>query len=120
GFVVYLLWRSKVGFVVDAAIHGFGIGAGFAVLESLYYVRVNPDAAIWSWVVRGFGTAIMHGGATAILTMVSRTLLNRHDAFRLVLLLSGLGVAIVLHSLYNHSLLHPLLAAALIVLGFPW
>jgi hypothetical protein len=70
--------------------------------------------------VRGFGTAIMHGGATAIVAMVSKTLHNRFDAFRLYVLLPGLGVAVVLHSLYNHFLLHPLLATALIVLVFPY
>jgi hypothetical protein len=62
----------------------------------------------------------MHGGATAIVAMVSKTLHNREDAFRLHLLLPGLGVAVVLHSLYNHFLLHPLLATALIVLVVPY
>lgn len=119
-FVVYLLMRNKVGFVVDAAIHGFGIGTGFAFLENLYYLQVNPDATLWTWIVRGLGTAIMHGGTTAIVAMVTRTLLNKVDAFRLYLVLPGLGVAIVLHSLYNHFLLHPLLATALIVLVFPY
>jgi protease PrsW len=119
-FVVYLLRRHKVGFVVDAAIHGFGIGTGFAFLENLYYLNVNPDATFWTWIVRGLGTAIMHGGATAIVAMVGRTLHNRLDAFRLYLLLPGLVVAVVLHSLYNHFLLHPLLATALILLIVPY
>jgi RsiW-degrading membrane proteinase PrsW (M82 family) len=119
-FVIYLLQRNKVGFVVDAAIHGFGIGTGFAVLENLYYVHVTPEATLWTWIVRGFGTAIMHGGATSIVAMVSRTLHNRSDAFRLWMLLPGLSVAVVLHSLYNHFVLHPILATALIVLVFPY
>jgi RsiW-degrading membrane proteinase PrsW (M82 family) len=119
-FVVWLLQRHRLGFVVDAAIHGFGIGTGFALIENLYYLQVSPDATLWNWVVRGLGTAIMHGGATAIVAMVSRTLHNRVDDFRLPLVLPGLGVAVVLHSLYNHFLLHPLLATALIVLVFPW
>jgi len=119
-FVVYLLRRNKVGFVVDAAIHGFGIGTGFAVLENIYYLYAIPGATLWTWIVRGLGTAIMHGGATAIMVMVSRTLQNRVDAVRPWLLLPGLGVAVVLHSLYNHFLLHPLLATALIVLVIPY
>jgi RsiW-degrading membrane proteinase PrsW (M82 family) len=119
-FVVYLLQRNKVGFVVDAAIHGFGIGTGFAVLENLYYLQANPGATFWTWIVRGLGTAIMQGGATSIVAMVSKTLHHRSDAFRLYLVLPGLGVAVVLHSLYNHFLLRPLLATTLIVLVFPW
>lgn len=119
-FVVSLLQRNKVGFVVDAAIHGFGIGTGFAFVENLYYLRVNPDATFWTWIVRGFGTAIMHGGATAIVAMVSKTLHDRSDGLRLHLVLPGLGVAVVLHGLYNHFLLNPLLATALIVLIVPY
>jgi RsiW-degrading membrane proteinase PrsW (M82 family) len=119
-FVVYLLRRNKVGFVVDAAIHGFGIGTGFAFLENLYYLQVNPHVAFWTWIVRGLGTAIMHGGTTSIVAMIAKTLHNRSDAFRLYLVLPGLGVAVVLHSVYNHFLLHPLLATALIVLVFPY
>ena len=118
-FVVYLLSRNRVGFVVDAAIHGFGIGTGFAFLENLYYVQATPGGTLWTWVVRGFGTAIMHGGATSIVAMVSKALQNRSDAFRVYLVVPGLCVAVVLHSLYNHFVLQPVLAAALIVLVFP-
>ncbi len=118
-FLVYLLQRNKVGFVVDAAIHGFGIGTGFAFLENLYYVQATPDATLWTWVVRGFGTAIMHGGATSIVAMVSKALQDRSGMFRLSLVLPGLCVAVVLHSLYNHFVLHPVLATALIVLVLP-
>ena len=119
-FIGYLLLRDRVGFVVDAAILGFGIGTGFAFLENLYYLRVSPDATIWTWIVRGFGTAIMHGGATAILAMISKALYDRAEHPRPWRLLPGLAVAVVLHSLYNHFLLQPLLATALIVLVFPW
>jgi RsiW-degrading membrane proteinase PrsW (M82 family) len=118
-FVVYLLRRNQVGFVVDAAIHGFGIGTGFAFLENLYYLRVSPDATLWTWIVRGLGTAIMHGGATTIVAMVSKTLANRRDVFRASFVLPGLVVAMLLHALYNQFLLHPLLATGLIVLIFP-
>jgi hypothetical protein len=120
GYVVYLLSRSKVGFVVDAGIYGFAIGTGFAFVENLYYVNVHETATVWTWIVRGFGTAVMHGGATAILAMVSRALHTRSDAFRPRLVLPGLWVAAVLHSLYNSFLLQPLLATALIMLVFPY
>jgi RsiW-degrading membrane proteinase PrsW (M82 family) len=119
-YVVYLMSRNRIGFVVDAAIFGFAIGTGFAFLENLYYLRVNADATIWTWIVRGFGTAVMHGGTTAIFAMVARTLHNRATALRPHLLLPGLLVAVVLHSLYNHFILQPVLATGLIVLVFPW
>lgn len=120
GFVIYLLRANKVGFVADAAIHGFAIGTGFAFLENLYYLQASPQATLWTWIVRGFGTAIMHGSATAILAMVAKTFQQRSETLRLPLLLPGLAVAVVLHSLYNHFLVNPLLATGLIVLAFPY
>lgn len=119
-YVVWLLRRNKVGFVVDAAIYGFAVGTGFALLENIYYLPVHPNPTIWTWIVRGFGTALMHGGATAILAMISRTIQNRAPVFRLSLMLPGLAAAVVLHSLYNQFLVAPLLATALIVLVFPY
>src|SRR5215217_3643007 len=32
-FIAILLWRSRIGFLVDAAVQGFAVGAGFAVAE---------------------------------------------------------------------------------------
>jgi RsiW-degrading membrane proteinase PrsW (M82 family) len=118
-YVTYLLARNRVGFVVDAGILGFAIGSGFAALENLYYLQ-DPSATIWTWIVRGFGTAVMHGGSTAILAMVATALRNRSEKFSIGMVLPGLAAAVVLHSLYNHFILQPLLATAVIMLVFPW
>ena len=119
-YVVWLLRRNKVGFVVDAATYGFAIGTGFAFVENIYSLQMRPDATIWTWIVRGFGTALMHSGTTAIFAMISRTLHSRSQVIRPMLLLPGLAAAILLHSLYNQFLVAPLLATALIVLVFPY
>ena len=71
-----MLWWQPLR---EGTLLNLGIGTGFAFLENLYYLQVNPDAALWTWIVRGCGTAVMHGGTTAILAMVSRTLHNRSD-----------------------------------------
>ena len=47
------------------SIHGICVGTGFAMVENLYFCewfRMNP--LLGPWLVRGFGTAVMHGGAT--------------------------------------------------------
>jgi RsiW-degrading membrane proteinase PrsW (M82 family) len=119
-YIVWLLRRNKVGFVVDAATYGFAVGTGFAFLENIYYLPVHPNPTIWTWFIRGFGTALMHGGTTAIFAMISRTLQNRTPEFRWSLMLPGFAVAVVLHSLYNQFLVSPLLATGLIVLVFPY
>jgi len=38
-WVVILLRRGRVGFLVDAAILGFAVGAGFALVENVEYLR---------------------------------------------------------------------------------
>ncbi len=55
---------SKPG-VVDAAIYGFALGTGFAVVENAIYINAPPDATPFVWVVRAC-TATTVGGATAI------------------------------------------------------
>ena len=119
-YIVWLLRRNKVGFVVDAATYGFAVGTGFAFIENIFSLQIHPNPTIWTWIVRGFGTALMHGGTTAIFAMISRTLHNRGTGFRLALALPGLALVTVLHSLYNQFLVSPVLATALIVLVFPY
>ncbi len=64
--IVVLMRTHRIGFPVDAAICGFAVGTGFAVVENLYFLHAMPDAGMGTWIVRGFGTAFMHGGVTAI------------------------------------------------------
>ena len=119
-YIIWLFRRNKVGFVVDAATYGFAVGTGFAFVENISTFQLHPDSTIWTWVIRGFGTALMHSGTTAMFAMVSRTLHKRSPVMRPVLLLPGLATAAIFHSLYNQFLVSPLLATALIVLVFPY
>jgi hypothetical protein len=115
-WVVWVIRRHRVGFMVDAAIQGFAVGAGFALAENLHYARAlaEPDALLW--LVRGLGTAVMHGCTTAILGIVSKDLTDRHRSTALAWLLPGLGIAILVHSAFNHLTVNPLMTVA-IVLG---
>jgi RsiW-degrading membrane proteinase PrsW (M82 family) len=118
-YLFYLLRRNRVGFLVDTAIIGFAIGAGFAFTENLYYLRLVPHAPLLTWVVRGFGTAIMHGGTTAIFGLATRALADRYDTKRIMVSLPGLLMAIVIHSLFNHFVLPPLISTAVILVLLP-
>lgn len=117
--VIALIRTNRIGFLVDAAICGFAVGAGFAILENLFYLRALPDTTLATWVVRGFGTAIMHGGATAIFAIVSHALLEQRPARRYTALLPGLAVAIVAHSVYNHFFLDPVLNTVIVLASLP-
>ncbi|HUL95308.1 MAG TPA: PrsW family glutamic-type intramembrane protease [Usitatibacter sp.] len=106
--IVALVRTHRVGFLVDAAIFGFGVGAGFAVVENGVYVQQLREASAGLWVVRGFGTAIMHGGATAIFAVAGLAMTERaREAAGWGAFMPGLAVAVVLHSAYNHLLPFP-------------
>ena len=69
--IVGLFAFNRIGYLIDAAIAGFAVGAGFSLAENIFYLHQFADASLGVWLVRGFGTAIMHGGATAIFAVLS-------------------------------------------------
>ena len=119
GFVVFLIRRHRVGFMVDAGIQGFAVGAGFALVENVYYAGTLGSFQPLLWIVRGLGTAIMHGSATAMVAVISKDLTDRHDSRALREFLPGLLLAFGVHSFFNHLVLNPLLTTALLLLIMP-
>ena len=119
--IVWLIHANRIGFLVDAAIFGFAVGAGFALVENVYFLEIAKDAGIGTWIVRGFGTAIMHGGATAIFAVMGTAMLEAAPGsdLRLRALVPGLAIAIVLHSAYNHLLTWPRLATLSALFSVP-
>jgi len=115
----YLFRTRKIGFGVDAAIRGFAVGTGFALVENVYYSQALGDTGIMLWVVRGLGTAIMHGSATAIFALVSKTLVDRRNSVAPYISLPGLAAAVIIHGLFNQFLLPPLLATLLQIAILP-
>jgi len=66
-FIIILISRQKIGFSIDAAIYGFAAGTGFALSENMVYLlRLGSETGMIIWILRGFGTALMHGGSTAL------------------------------------------------------
>jgi RsiW-degrading membrane proteinase PrsW (M82 family) len=117
--IIVLMRRNRIGFLVDAAIFGFAVGAGFAIFENLFYLRVLPDTQLGTWIVRGFGTAIMHGGATAIFAIVTHTLFGQYPAFGRVALLPGFAGAVIVHSIFNHFFFAPIVNTLLVLVSLP-
>ena len=107
--IVFMFRTNRIGFLVDAAIMGFAVGAGFAVAENIFFLQTLGNAGMGVWVVRGFGTAIMHGGVTAIFAIMSQALTERSMKINPLYYLPGLTVAALLHSIFNHFLVAPIL-----------
>ncbi|BCS31819.1 hypothetical protein TBR22_A10230 [Luteitalea sp. TBR-22] len=117
--VAWLVWTRRVGFLVDAAVLGFAVGAGFALVENVVYLRALADAPLGLWLVRGLGTAVMHGGTTAVFAMLARTLVDRYPRHKPLAMLPGLGAAMAVHVAFNHLLLPPLAQTALVLVALP-
>ncbi len=116
----FFFFRSrKIGFLVDAAILGFSVGAGFSLVENTVYLNALPGPDIAVWAVRGIGTAMMHGGTTLLFAVVTKALGERPGRPRIVEALPGLGLAVLLHSAFNRFLLPPLAAAAVLITALP-
>lgn len=117
--MVFLFRTSRIGFLVDAAIMGFAVGAGFALVENFFYLSSGASAHMGVWIVRGFGTAIMHGGVTAIFGVMAQTLTERSMRINPVYYLPGLLLASLLHSIYNHFFVAPILQTVGTLLVLP-
>lgn len=117
--VVALIRMHRVGFLVDAAIAGFAVGTGFAIVENLLYQHLVPDAGLGTWIVRGFGTAIMHGGTTAIFAMLGLTLIERTRPASFAAFAPGFVIAVVLHSAFNHLNAWPRLSTLAVMVVLP-
>jgi protease PrsW len=118
-YVAYLIRKSRIGFMVDAAIYGFAVGAGFALVENIIYVHYFNDKSLLLWTIRGFGTAMMHGGTTAIFGIMATTFLGRSSSRRWSLYIPGLILAIAIHSFYNLALFPLMITTVVILLGLP-
>ncbi len=116
-FLIYLIRTHRLGFLVDAGICGFAVGSGFAVAENLYYLFSIPSAGPLVWILRGGGTAIMHGGCSAIFAIIAKLMWRKLESWQAFVppLLAAIGI----HSFFNHFFLSPALSAMVILLFFP-
>jgi len=119
GYIIFLMKKKKIGFMVDGAIYGFAIGAGFALIENIHYLLLLQSGNLFLWTVRGFGTAVMHGGTTAFLAILYVNLSERQKSEKWIMFLPGLLIAIFIHSFFNHGFLNPMVTMISQIIGFP-
>ena len=118
-YIAWLLRSDRVGFMVDTAISGFAVGAGFAVVENLSYIPDLSATGLITSAIRGLGTAMMHGGTTAIFGIVSVNLIEISGSRSTLVFLPGLAIAVFIHELYNQPLWRPVTAAVVVLITLP-
>ncbi len=117
--IIILIRTHRIGFLVDATVLGFAVGAGFATVENLYYLaRVNnPDMV--TWVVRGFGTAIMHGGVQAVFAAFAMNNTDRRGRPDVLAFLPPLALAVLAHAAFNQFDLSPIAQTIVVLATIP-
>jgi RsiW-degrading membrane proteinase PrsW (M82 family) len=116
--VIISLFRfNRIGFKIDGIISGFAVGAGFSVLENVFYLIRFPGLPPGVWLVRGLGTAVMHGTTLAILAAIAHELAERQTRraardydFNPLWFVPGFLIAVALHTLFNQFPGQPMLA----------
>jgi protease PrsW len=117
--VFFLFRTNRIAFAIDSIILGFAVGTGFALFENVYYLWTVAGATIGDWVIRGFGTAIMHGATTAIFSGLLQTISANRPQARLIWGLPGFIAATVLHAIFNRFPDNPLLSTIPTLLVLP-
>jgi Predicted membrane protein len=118
-FLIFLIKKNKIGFIVDGSILGFAIGAGFSSAENMYYLNAISASDLFVWIVRGLGTAIMHGITTSSVAIIVMGYLGRHEKIKTIIYFYGIIVAVVIHSVYNHFFVSPFVSAIVILAVLP-
>ena len=116
--VLSLVRFNKIGFLIDGAIYGFAVGAGFSLIENLYYLYEIKSDNIALWIVRGFGTAIMHGGTIAVASMVIMQAVGRQKS-SLFAGIFGWLIAVSIHFVFNRFLFSPIISTIIIIIALP-
>jgi RsiW-degrading membrane proteinase PrsW (M82 family) len=115
-YIIALLRKNRIGFMVDAAIYGFAVGAGFSLVENSFYLINLQDAPLVVWVVRGIGTAAVHAATMTVFAVITKRIVDQRGRVTLTTIVPGLLLAILIHSVYNHFVFSPIVSA-IIVLG---
>lgn len=116
---MFLIATARVAFMVDAGICAFAVGAGFSVAENYFYLRLLAGEGSTVFLLRGLGTALMHGGVSAIAAMLSVFLSERLGWRGVRAFAPGLAIAILIHSFFNLGLLTPVASTLAMLISMP-
>ncbi|MFL6841748.1 MAG: PrsW family glutamic-type intramembrane protease [Sphingomicrobium sp.] len=118
GVIVMGLFRfNRIGFKLDAVISGFAVGAGFSVIENIIYLVRLTEYGASTWLVRGLGTAVMHGTTLAVLAATAHEFAEKETReaaadyhFNPLWFVPGYLMAVAIHLAFNQFPDRPLLA----------
>jgi RsiW-degrading membrane proteinase PrsW (M82 family)/CRP-like cAMP-binding protein len=113
--LVYFIRSPRFRYLVDGAVYGFGAGIGFALVENISYLSTT-DAGLTLAIMRVLSTSLMHATASALVGIALGRLRRIDSRIKVGLPLAGIGLAVVLHILYN-SLVNQLSGTILLLVA---
>ncbi len=100
--LIILIRQASFTYFVDGAIYGFAAGIGFAIIENFEYVLGNPETAVIQAVGRVLSTNLMHATGSGIIGIALGIARFDRSTKRILVLLTGLGLAMSIHIAFNN------------------
>lgn len=101
--LIYLIRHPDFKYFLDGAIYGFAAGIGFAIFENFEYILGHPSTALIVAISRVLSTNLIHATGSALIGIaLGLARFNRFVLFRMLYLISGVGLAIAIHSGFNN------------------
>jgi RsiW-degrading membrane proteinase PrsW (M82 family) len=102
-FLIGLVVTMRLGYAVDGAVYGFGVGTGFAVAENLFYITVSQQGTLSETVIRVFSVSLVHATTGALVGTAAGS--TSFEGPRAYIPRTGLAllIAIVLHAAFNYA-----------------
>ena len=103
--IFFCVRLSDLNEPMDAIVYGAAIGLGYAAMENIGYLNIDPETA---WTMKMVKTRyyplIMHLGFGVVMGwLLSQNLFEERSAFkRRVMLILALAVPVILHGSYNY------------------
>ncbi len=100
--LVILVRHRKFNYFVDAAIYGFSVGIGFAIIENYQYVTNNPGSSLMISITRVISTNLMHAASSALIGILFGLAKYKKENISWFHYSIGLFGGIFLHGIYNN------------------
>lgn len=123
--LIVILWHKAVDEPIDAVIYMITIALGFSALENAFYAFDSvKNAEYLSTLITGnfrfLGATLLHVLASGTIGVMMALVYYKHSWLKVTVATLGLFIAIVLHALFNFSIIGASGDGVLHILMFVW
>ncbi len=123
--LIVILWHRAVDEPIDMIIYMIAIALGFASLENTLYILtpLNDSAYLEATATGSFrflGSTLLHVLSSATIGVFLAVSFYKSSIWRLIYSMAGLSLAILLHALFNFSIMESSGGQILITFLFVW